>query len=42
MIDVHAHFAEEGYTFPEEWDKIRAAGVRTVILAGDNAATRGF
>ena len=38
MIDVHAHFAEEGYTFPEEWDKIRAAGVRTVILAGDNAA----
>lgn len=38
MIDVHAHFAEEGYSFPEEWDKIKAAGVNTVILAGDNAA----
>ena len=36
MIDVHAHFAEEGYTFPDEWEKIQAAGVRTVILAGDN------
>lgn len=38
MIDVHAHFAEEGYSFPEEWEKIKAAGVNTVILAGDNAA----
>ncbi|MDE7158696.1 MAG: TatD family hydrolase [Clostridiales bacterium] len=38
MIDVHAHFAEEGYTFPEEWEKIQAAGVDTVILAGDNVA----
>ena len=36
MIDVHAHFAEEGYTFPEEWDKIKAAGVTRVILAGDD------
>lgn len=35
MIDVHAHFAEEGYTFPDEWNKIRAAGVTRVILAGD-------
>lgn len=35
MIDVHAHFAEEGYEFPAEWEKIRAAGVNTVILAGD-------
>ncbi len=35
MIDIHAHFAEEGYSFPEEWDKIRAAGVHTVVLAGD-------
>lgn len=38
MIDVHAHFAEEGYTFPDEWEKIKAAGVNTVILAGDNVA----
>ncbi len=37
MIDVHAHFADEGYLFPEEWKKIRAAGVTRVILAGDNA-----
>lgn len=36
MIDVHAHFADEGYFFPEEWDKIKAAGVTRVILAGDN------
>lgn len=35
MIDVHAHFADEGYEFPEEWHKIRAAGVSAVILAGD-------
>ncbi len=35
MIDVHAHFAEEGYSFPEEWEKIGAAGVGMVILAGD-------
>ena len=38
MIDVHAHFADEGYTFPDEWDKIQSAGVRRVILAGDNVA----
>ena len=36
MIDVHAHFAEEGYLFPDEWDKIQAAGVTRVILAGDD------
>lgn len=36
MIDVHAHFAEEGYSFPEEWNKIQGAGVNRVILAGDN------
>ncbi len=35
MIDVHAHFADEGYDFPAEWEKIKAAGVRTVILAAD-------
>lgn len=35
MIDIHAHFADEGYTFPEEWERIRAAGVNTVVLAGD-------
>lgn len=36
MIDVHAHFAEEGYDFPDEWNKIQAAGVTRVILAGDD------
>lgn len=36
MIDIHAHFADEGYTFPDEWEKIKAAGVNTVVLAGDN------
>ncbi len=35
MIDVHAHFAEEGYEFPAEWEKIEAAGVSRVILAAD-------
>lgn len=35
MIDIHAHFADEGYEFPDEWEKIRAAGVNTVVLAGD-------
>ena len=35
MIDVHAHFAEEGYDFPAEWEKIKTAGVNTVILAAD-------
>lgn len=35
MIDVHAHFAGEGYAFPEEWEKIKAAGVTSIILAGD-------
>lgn len=35
MIDVHAHFAEEGYEFPAEWEKIKAAGVGRVILAAD-------
>ncbi len=35
MIDVHAHFAEEGYVFPDEWRKIKEAGVERVILAGD-------
>ncbi len=35
MIDVHAHFAEEGYDFPTEWEKIKATGVTKVILAAD-------
>ncbi len=35
MIDIHAHFAGEGYDFPAEWEKIKAAGVRTVVLAAD-------
>lgn len=34
-LDIHAHFADEGYSFPEEWERIRAAGVKTVVLAGD-------
>ena len=34
-IDVHAHFAQEGYDLPAEREKIRAAGVERVILAGD-------
>lgn len=38
MIDVHAHFAEEGYAFPEEWETIQFAGVKTVVLAGDTVA----
>ncbi len=36
MIDIHAHFAGEELDFPEEWAKCKAAGVRRVILAGDN------
>lgn len=36
MIDVHAHFAEEGYAFPEEWYRIQSAYVTRVILAGDS------
>ncbi len=35
MIDVHAHFAEEGYDVAAELGRIRAAGVDTVILAAD-------
>lgn len=38
MIDIHAHFAGEGYAFPEEWQTIRAAGVSAVVLAGDTVA----
>ncbi len=37
-VDIHAHFADEGYSFPEEWNKIKAAGVDTVVLAGDCVA----
>ena len=37
-LDIHAHFAEEGYDFPETWEEIRAAGVETVVLAGDTLA----
>lgn len=35
MIDVHAHFADEKYDFPAEWEKIKAAGVGRVVLASD-------
>ncbi len=38
MIDVHAHFADENYDFPAEWEKIKAAGVKSVILASDTLA----
>lgn len=38
FLDVHAHFAEEGYDIPAEREKIRAAGVVRVILAGDTVA----
>ncbi len=38
MIDVHAHFAEEGYDLPAEWEKICAAGVDAVVLAADTLA----
>lgn len=37
-LDIHAHFADEGYTFPDEWERIRQAGVGTVVLAGDTIA----
>ncbi len=37
-LDIHAHFAEEGYEFPRTWEEIRAAGVETVVLAGDTLA----
>ena len=37
-LDIHAHFAGEGYAFPEEWERIWAAGVSRVVLAGDTLA----
>ena len=37
-LDIHAHFAEEGYDFPAEWQKIQSAGVEKVVLAGDTLA----
>lgn len=37
-LDIHAHFADEGYTFPDEWNAIRSAGVEKVVLAGDTVA----
>lgn len=38
MIDVHAHFADEGYDVPAEREKIRECGVNTLILASDTVA----
>ncbi len=38
MIDVHAHFAEEGYCVAEELERIRAVGVEKIILASDTVA----
>ncbi len=38
MIDVHAHFAEEGYEVNTELARIRAAGVEQLILASDTVA----
>lgn len=37
-IDIHAHFAEEGFAFPAAWEDIVSAGVTRVILAGDTLA----
>lgn len=37
-LDIHAHFAEEGYDIPAEWAKIKAAGVAKVVLASDTLA----
>ena len=37
-LDIHCHFADEGYDFPKAWEKIRAAGVERVVLAGDTLA----
>ncbi len=37
-LDVHAHFAEEGYDVPAELAACRAAGVERVVLAGDSLA----
>lgn len=37
-LDVHAHFAEEDYEFPVQWEQICAAGVERVVLAGDTLA----
>lgn len=37
-LDLHAHFAEEGYELPAEWERIRAASVQKVVLAGDTLA----
>lgn len=37
-IDIHAHFADEGYAFPAEWERVRTAGVSRVVLAGDTLA----
>ena len=34
-LDIHAHFAEEGYDLPAEWAKVKAAGVTKVVLASD-------
>ncbi len=36
MIDVHAHFAQEGYDIQAELFKIKAAGVKKLVLAGDD------
>ena len=38
FLDIHAHFADEGYDLPAEWERIRAASVTTVVLAGDTLA----
>ncbi|MDE6274662.1 MAG: TatD family hydrolase [Clostridiales bacterium] len=34
-LDIHAHFADEGFDLPAEWAKIQAANVKKVVLAGD-------
>lgn len=37
-LDIHTHLADEGYDIPAEWEKIKSAGVGTVVLAGDTLA----
>jgi TatD DNase family protein len=35
-LDIHAHFAEEGYDIPAELAHIRAQGVEKIVLASDS------
>ncbi len=37
-LDIHAHFAEEGYALPEELAACAEVGVRRIVLASDTVA----